>query len=152
MVTEKQVEAIKYLILHSKKVSGFAKKICLLLLERSELLTKPISISIIELENGYLRSHAEKMYNGIHDMCSPNEDTHLNALMLAAGSDFSFSTHSGSYDGKGKLVELSGKTSYTAWLSPTRYDTNAEKIDTELETVRNIALVTKLYEKSTLPS
>jgi hypothetical protein len=45
-ITKKQIAAIKYLLIKSTDASDFTKKICFLLLEKSNFLTKPVSISV----------------------------------------------------------------------------------------------------------
>jgi hypothetical protein len=80
-------------------------------------------------------------------MCSTGGTTHINPIMYASGSKFLFSVHCGHYDQDGKMDhgENSKKTSYTAWLSPIRYDHAAEKIAVTKKEVTSVALNSDLY-------
>lgn len=83
-LTERQIAALKYLIAKSPDASRFGKQLCFWLIDQSEGLTRSVDITINFQPWGQEASHA------IHDMCSVNGKTQLEAILLCLDTKMSF--------------------------------------------------------------
>ncbi len=137
---------MEYLIIKSKDSSEFLKQVCLLLIDRSVLLSKAVCIELSEPR--LFKDLIQMGARGIHDMHSSQLSTHLDAVMNAMCTNFHFSHHVGHYDEEGKFLSHNSgayKFAYTIWLSSKTRDHSAEKIRYDYETIKLIDLVPKLY-------
>ncbi len=147
MIKQEQIEALKYMLLGSENGSEFSKKICFLLLDKSQCLSKAVCISITQSDK-ISKELVDDFNHGNHDMRSSNLKTHLGALMRMTGSDFNFTGHCGDYiDGTFKtgVGDDMDRYSGTIWLSAERYDHNAERIPFDLALINSVPLVSALY-------
>jgi hypothetical protein len=144
MITEKQLQALKYLIIKSKDASDFSKRICFFLLDKSDLLTKPVCTTIIENKE-ISREQVNDFNHGNHDMRSFGGSTHLHALMGVTGSPFYFSGHCGHYSKGGLWDTTSDEYSGTIWLSPISYDHHAHKLIFDIKVIDSISLKSEFY-------
>ena len=141
--TEKQFEALKYLIIQSADATEIAKKVCFFLIDKSDNFQKNVRLSATP-ELGFSKEEVRKIHNGVHDMNSSNADTHMNALFALMGSDYGFQYCQGQYDGE-KFV--SNANSVTIWLKPTSDFINpSEKVDLKKQDLEKVELISTLYK------
>jgi hypothetical protein len=103
MATDKQIAALKYLITKSKQGNDLVKKILWLLIDASENLTRPVSISLVEKESGFTADELRSAAISWKTMVSCNLTTHLHALCELAGTNLFFSAHYGAYEESGEF-------------------------------------------------
>ncbi len=136
MLTQSQLDALKYLILVSKDGEVLAKKILLHLIAHSERLTKEVCLTVIEGREGFTSEEIEKAAYGVHDMQSSNGTTHLSEVMVAMGASMLFNLHSGDFDPDRQgdpfnhEFEKDRRKRYTFWLDRTFYSREATYIPT----------------------
>lgn len=99
MITPKQIAALKYLVSKSLNGTDLMKRIIFLMIDSSKGLSVPVSITIMEIINGYSRREIQAAILSLEAMNSCNENTHLNEMLALAGSDFLFTVHYGHYEG-----------------------------------------------------
>ena len=127
-ITVQQIIALEKLISKSKDASDFAKKVAIWLLLKSEGLVKKVFIVIDDVAT------ADHLMNGIHDMKSAQHTTHLNEIMQATGSEYTFSVHSGT-----NTHSQSGGC--RVWLSSQEYDGRAEIVEFNQAAIEAIKLL-----------
>ncbi|OGI82153.1 hypothetical protein A3B93_00650 [Candidatus Nomurabacteria bacterium RIFCSPHIGHO2_02_FULL_42_24] len=113
--TQKQYEALEILISESKDITTEAKRIILWLLRKSELLTKPVCVSI-DYESH--RNLAIQAANSVH-----NTSNYLRKIFTAMGSDLHLSFHCGKYNGS---TFIPRENAYTIWLTEKNYGIDCE--------------------------
>jgi hypothetical protein len=148
---EEQIAALKYLIFRAKNGNcDLSKRILTLLIDKSERLTKDVCISLVDNREGYSGEEIENAAVGIDNMLSSLGTTHLDQILHAMNSAFSFRFHYGDYDSSRQddpfnndgqfpgwpkdkvqaegLVLEGMPTRYTFWLSRVPYSRVAEAI------------------------
>ncbi len=124
MVTELQIQAIKYLIRKSPDANDLAKKLTGLLINKSEGFTKAVHITLIESAE-LSKEELQGVYQGFHDMRSSPLHTHLPEVLVAAGIDMKFSHLYGHYGDNGEFEGMDTRgdsdqkkpLAYTFWLA-----------------------------------
>ena len=109
--TEKQIQALEYLVLMSDHGSRVVKQIFLCLLERSEGLTKPVALTLVEgpeWGSKEINLHARTQ----DGLVSCNGSTHLTEILRCMGSDYIFQTHYGRFNSDG---EFSTRGMFVGW-------------------------------------
>ena len=79
-ISRKQLQFLEYLVWKSKDADDFTKKCLIFLIRRSRGLTKPVGIIFSD------RELAGKVSRNLHDMCSCNCTTHIDALFSLTGT------------------------------------------------------------------
>lgn len=136
MITEKQMSALKYLIFKAKCVNDFTKKVIIILLENSQMLTKEIYVT---LQEGVSFNQDTLLgLESIRALINENHNFHLNEILVASGGDFCFSFSYGSFDENGIFKEdghfrdLNEKNKvpvrYTIWLGKKEHSQTAEML------------------------
>lgn len=123
MFTKKQIDALKILIYESKDCDVLAKKLLLFLINRSEKLTRQVTLTLTEREGGFSRDEVRKICLEADRLSSVEWNTHLYEIFCAMGTRFFFSMHFGHYNENGRF-DHSGQFScnttkmrFTFWLS-----------------------------------
>lgn len=98
MATAKQVAAIKYLVTRSHDANKLAKRIALHLLDASGGLHTDVCLSLVEGREGFSAVEVSDAGHSFARMLSMNLSTHLNQVMVAAGTGMHFTVHFGDYD------------------------------------------------------
>lgn len=110
-----------------------AKQILWFLLDRSKRLKKEVYFTFTEGKD-YTKEEIRGVGHSVGDMQSCNSTTHINEVMAAIGTDFTFSVHYGHFDGE--YLDTSGQFgerprsgfSYTIWLAKKYYSRSSEKV------------------------
>ncbi len=107
MVTQKQkIAALKYLISRSKdenRAFEIGKRVLFFLLDSSQGLTQPVSVTLTEKENGYEPKSVDDAAHSLGAMLGSSGTTHLDEIMHLSGSGLYFSFIYGHYDENGKF-------------------------------------------------
>ena len=159
MSTKKQLAALKYLITKSKHGNDAGKRLYWYLIDRSAGLTKEVCVTLTEGKEGYSTKEIQELARSLDGMTSSNGTTHLDAIMNAIGSNFSFNFHYGHFDRNGKfdtsgmfagasvglvldpkLARLNVPLSYTFWLAPGFYSGSAKRIKVTRQKLETIDL------------
>ena len=98
MVTSKQIAALKYMIFIAKNGTDLSKRVLAFLIDQSEELTKEVCLTLMADREGYTADEVNAAAHGMHGMESCNGTTHLDQILHAMGSEFSFSVHYGDFD------------------------------------------------------
>ena len=77
MVSQKQINALKYLINQSKDANNLTKKVCFFLLDKSNFLTEEVCI-YVTTSKGFTEPETRQVSKGVHDMQSAQLSTQLN--------------------------------------------------------------------------
>ncbi len=120
-VKPEQLQALKYLILHSKDAGPETKKALFALIDASEGLTKSVCYT----------GHSQDITEGIENVLCCQHATHLSTIMTLIGTSFDFSHHDGYFAKLGKFkIEIKPfkRYTHTIWLSPESYDKKAVEI------------------------
>jgi len=154
-VSQKQINALKYLILHSR-VNQEVKKILFALIDASEKFTIPVAFTTCSRKT---------IYNLEHVIHSDGVPPHLNEIMKLLGVDYNpnrkiqtergmspintwgFSRHDG-YLSEGEFIismRPGKKYTRTVWLSFEWYDRQAKEITQEQ--VDAVELADHLYDR-----
>ncbi len=84
-VSDRQIQFLEYLIWKSRDAGDLAKKCLILLIRKSEGLTKRV---VLVLDPDVDREKQREISIGFHDMNSSGLTTHAGALFRLTGSDF----------------------------------------------------------------
>ncbi len=118
-ISQKQINALKYLIFKSEDARDWARKILLALIDASKGLTKPV----------YFTGNLNEVY--MEDMFCTHHSTHLHEVVKLTGSKFKFSHHDGYFSCTGKFKPCNHPKKgnlHTVWLSTEKYDKKAKKL------------------------
>jgi hypothetical protein len=132
MVNDKQIAALKYLIQKSNDSDELTKKICFLLIERSESLSKSVVISITESAE-YSSLQIKQVSEGISGMNNPHGTTNLRHILKAMDAQCVFSAHC-------NLDDANDRYCIHIWLSPQYHDIEAEKVAFTVKEIELVAL------------
>ena len=147
-ITEEQFDGIKYfIILSNRGVGKLARRLLMYLMDKSEMLTKPVCVTITENEE--ISAEEIKAINSdIGSLSAVGAGTMINELIRLTGSKFEFSRHFGYMNETGFHHENqfsfnpeSDKMNYTFWLSPTDNDRDAHQLPFDLNEIK----ATKLF-------
>lgn len=154
-ITDNQVDAIKYFIILSQRKhqqKHFIRRILMYLLDQSANLSKPVCMSVVESDE-LPYDVVNGLYSDYGMFMAVSGGTMLNNVVEATGSEFQFSCHFGSMDGKRlsnenqfSFREGVDKARYTFWLSPEQYDKEAEQIPFSLQAVLDTRLNLKCFD------
>ncbi|OHB15957.1 MAG: hypothetical protein A2431_03710 [Candidatus Zambryskibacteria bacterium RIFOXYC1_FULL_39_10] len=116
-LSQKQIEAIEYLITKSKDATQFAKKVVIWFLRQTDGMTKSVALSVPEQ---FLGEEASQIEDSVHDMNSVSGSTHIDSVFQAAGTEMRLQHHRGTFfDG-----EFNGGRGRTIWCSWEWYSRN----------------------------
>ena len=128
-VSRSQMESLEKAI-SSSSFTEFAKKALIWMLEKSENLTKQISLSFPPAHSRLGRQVAF----GIHNVCgSGGHSIRINDLMKRIGTPMFFSSHGGHYVGDRFNARTGG---FTAWLAIRAYSDEAEKLPLNIDEIK----------------
>ncbi len=129
---KKRLGVVKYLIAKSKDSNDLTKKICLFLLDKSDLLSKTLRLKIVPDEK--LSQDAVKAISyGMHNMLSSNDSTHLSEILELYDTPYRFFFN---------YERIKNETFCTnIWLSFKSYDNLAEKVEFDLSAIESVDLV-----------
>jgi hypothetical protein len=93
MVTKKQIAAARKMIFTSGSLgrNNLSKQLLAFLIAKSKLLTKEVCVTVFVNRDGFGPKDVNDLFLGTHN-------TNSNALFLAMGSKFNFSSHYGDFD------------------------------------------------------
>ncbi len=145
-MNQKQIEALKYLIIKSKDANNLMKRALFFLIEKSDGLTKEVSMTLWENET-FSRSAVDAAAKN-YMRSNTGGTTHLNELMTLMGSDLCFTWAYGHYT-NGKFDTGSrAQLRYTFWLAKEMHGDGemGEHFTPSPEELNGIKLVSSLYE------
>lgn len=143
----KQIEALKYLIIKSKDADDLAKRILFFLIDKSEGLTKEVSMTVWE-GDAFSRNTVNKAAENCNSLKSCSRETHLGELLALIGSEMHFSYHRGHYvDGRLDIGDQQ-KMRYTFWLAKEMHGHGGmgEHITFSPEELSGLELASSLYQ------
>tara|TARA_B100000745_G_scaffold291264_1_gene230858 strand:- start:3041 stop:3577 length:537 start_codon:yes stop_codon:yes gene_type:complete len=162
MFTERQINALKYVIAYSKDGNSLVKQMFWLLLDESKLMRKEVCITLIEGE-GFSEEEVRDAGYGASGFSSTLGSTQIDQIMIAMGTDFRFSYHYGRYgedglDTSGQFAGISEErmlasaedakalvkegvpVAYTFWLARDHYSRTATLVPVVREQLISIDL------------
>ena len=145
MITEKQIAALKHLILHSKDADELTKKICFFLIEKSELLSRNVLVELLESKAQPKQSLKQVSY-GIYNMDSSDGQTHLSEILFAMGTQFRFEFSTAQYPDNKQYGDYCNKYCVSVWFSSNPVDReSSKKIPFASKAIESIKLESGLY-------
>lgn len=165
-ISAQQIKALKYLISITKDGAVLSKRLVMLLLDRSEGLTKEVCITLQDSREGYTADEITEAARGFDALTSSTGVTFFDQIICAAGSEFRIGMHYGDFDPTRKekpfsnAGQFSGMPSsmlgknfdpeivregmplrYTFWLSKENYSRKASLVIATREELEQINLI-----------
>jgi hypothetical protein len=119
--------ALEERIINSKDSTDFAKRIIIWLLRKTQNLTWPVALSVLDATYG--AELCAEMQNGAHDMLSSNGSTHLGNFFRGMGTEVTLEHHCGCFLLNRSKTEDSFEAranGRTIWFSFVYYDRNVQ--------------------------
>jgi|GEM_PF-4522606 len=157
MLSQQQIDGIRFLILQTDLADDLTKKILCVLLDESKNLTLGKYISLRE-SDGWSIKEIQLVMDSISRMCSFNCSFHLQQLMIVSGSIPKFSRLLGVYydenaileDGQRSFVKSTNEKSITLWLCKEEYGHGeiCTRVNDYKVKIQNEDLLDRLYDHS----
>ena len=138
-MTDAQMSALEQFIVASRNATEFAKKAILFAIRRSENLTKPVSVTVLDPDL------ASEMQDGAHGMNSVNGSTQIDLFFQGMGTEFCLSHLCGRYTSPGKFDPAA--EGRTIWLSHTLYDREAEWVVADPASINETQFPPSIFNK-----
>lgn len=167
-VTAEQMLALKYLVNASKHASEMTKRICYLLFDKSENLSREVCLVLREGVGGFTSEEVSEVGRNFGVLGSSNCDIHLPEILRAMGSSLTNSNHYGhrtstdfNADGifagfparlvlsareRPGIVAEGKSMRYTFWLAEDMYSRSATIVRATKRNLMAVDLDAHLYE------
>lgn len=128
-MSEKQLRALEWWIMHSKNASEFAKRAIIWALRQTNGLTMPVALS---MPAHFSSGSGREVAYAAHDMYSVNGTTRIDVFINGMGTEMGLSHHGGTYTrasaDANEAFDFRGD-GYTIWWSHTWYDHTAKRLE-----------------------
>lgn len=102
MVTQRQVDSLKFLVWVSQDLNDMNKRLHHFLIDQSHLFTREVAV-VLDERTGFSKEEIQKIAYNFEDGWRRHGTTRLHQVLVAMGVEWKLSVHYGHYDVNGHL-------------------------------------------------